>query len=169
VDVPALERQLSDKGKQLFSTSLEVDTAPDYEVARYALLREQLVALQGTGPLNKPEMQRLKQQMQSLREAHPEVERSASDPVDPVPLGTGGGELLPYEKEFVRRGIMTNVTHPGSSSAWLVAASRACIPASHTLVYRPMAGRELSFLMSAGNLPASLAALPSYYRVGKRA
>jgi hypothetical protein len=129
--------------------------APDHVIVRYALLQEQLIVLQGTGPLNKLQRKHLKQTMHSLRVVYPSVESRASETVEPILLGTGGGELLPYEKEFVTRGIMQNVTHPGSSSVWLVAESKACISAGHTLVYRPMADRELSYLMETGNLPAT--------------
>ena len=60
--------------------------------------------------------------------------------------------LLPHERTLYESGQLLNITHHGSSSIWLEAAST--IPeADRTLVYRPMGDIEVRYLVENGELP----------------
>ena len=60
--------------------------------------------------------------------------------------------LLPHERTLYESGQLLNITHHGSSSIWLEAASTIPEP-DRTLVYRPMGDIEVRFLVENGELP----------------
>eukprot|EP00727_Mastigamoeba_balamuthi_P001152 m51a1_g11033 hypothetical protein (141) ;mRNA; f:425798-426347 len=63
--------------------------------------------------------------------------------------------LLPHERELLSSGALVNVTHQGSSSAWLQAPEHDPPAPGRTRVYRPMGDAEFAHLMSTGLLPAT--------------
>lgn len=62
--------------------------------------------------------------------------------------------LLPHERTLYEAGQLLNVTHHGSSSIWLEAASGLPSP-DRTFVYRPMGDREVLYLVENGELPST--------------
>ena len=60
--------------------------------------------------------------------------------------------LLPHERTLYESGQLLNVTHSGSSSIWLEAASTIA-SSDQTLVYRPMGDTEVRYLVEHGELP----------------
>ena len=57
-------------------------------------------------------------------------------------MGKGIKNLLIHEKELLKSGQLTNITHKGSSSIWLSCQSSKPEP-NMTLVYRVMGDNEL--------------------------
>ena len=56
-------------------------------------------------------------------------------------MGKGIKNLLTHEKELLKSGQLTNITHKGSSSIWLSCQSSIPEPGM-TLVYRVMGDNE---------------------------
>ncbi|AYV80744.1 MAG: hypothetical protein Harvfovirus5_48 [Harvfovirus sp.] len=60
--------------------------------------------------------------------------------------------LLPHERELLKEGKITNITHKGATSAWLEAQSAVPV-AGETNVYRVMGDKELLYLLEHNELP----------------
>ena len=65
-----------------------------------------------------------------------------------------GVKLRPWERSLLDDGLLSDVTHTGSSSVWLDAPSS--VPAAgDTVLYRPMGDLELEYLLAHGALPST--------------
>ncbi|KAF2078125.1 hypothetical protein CYY_000596 [Polysphondylium violaceum] len=70
------------------------------------------------------------------------------------PIGKLQKYLLPHEKEMLLNGQLLNITHKGSTSAWLEAKSFDIFDKEkQTNVYRPMGDKEVLYLLEHGLLP----------------
>jgi hypothetical protein len=96
--MPALTRQLSSEGTRLFAESLHDPSDPANEL-EYERVHAELVSLQGTGPQNKPQRQRLKQRLHQLNPVGPS--HYASKPASQTPPHTCKSII------FVRHGQST--------------------------------------------------------------
>lgn len=61
--------------------------------------------------------------------------------------------LLTHEKELYSNGLLSNVTHKGSSSIWLESECKELDNLEFCNVYRPMGDKEILYLVEHNQLP----------------
>lgn len=70
-----------------------------------------------------------------------------------VKVSVSDKSLLPHEKELYSNGLLSNITHKGSTSIWLECECQEPESLEYCNVYRPMGDKEIQYLVSEKVLP----------------